>query len=354
MKRIIFFLSFSIGLSQLTQPALAFDLKKVRSILQSIPESARKGNVEPRLFEEIKTAKKEEKANAIVPIPRLELRSGDLLKGQILVETLDIQTPFGVLQIPQKEYQVIEFYPEADPAILKDIVAAIKELGHSDFKKRDQATKYLEKTYPDSIKAVTQASKSDDFEVRHRALKLLDEFSNNDDSLTGLDRREIDTIKTKGLKLEGKILLDVIPLKTDYGTLNIPKRDILKIVFNANQNQETQVEIPSSKLAPSNWVPTQVEISAGDKIEISAKGTMNVSNYGVNCGPDGSTRTSRVMRGFRMLTLVGKIGKSGTPFKVGSNYKANSKQKGQLFLSIVPFRYASAVGTYVANIKVKK
>ena len=55
-----------------------------------------------------------------------------------------------------------------------------------------------------------------------------------------------------------------------------------------------------------------------------------------------------------MLSLIGKVGKKGNPFLVGTGYKGKAKSSGRLYLAIVPFRYnpGGVSGKYEVKIKV--
>ena len=52
-----------------------------------------------------------------------------------------------------------------------------------------------------------------------------------------------------------------------------------------------------------------------------------------------------------MLSLVGKIGRKGTPFLIGANYKAITRAGGTLQLGVIPFRTNyTATGTYKVRV----
>ncbi len=106
-----------------------------------------------------------------------------------------------------------------------------------------------------------------------------------------------------------------------------------------------------------DWTDTGMEVQAGDKLHITAKGTVSMgNNTGITAegAPRGWTDTLRALmvpsagRG----ALVGRIGDSdaATPFFVGADGTVNAPIAGKLYLAINADSMQTADGSYSVHI----
>jgi len=85
----------------------------------------------------------------------------------------------------------------------------------------------------------------------------------------------------------------------------------------------------------ANALNTNIQVNAGSLLTISADGNINVgwSDHPGAYGPDGIPGTGNdPLSGFPYVSLLGRIGESGTVFFVGSSYSAIANETGKLYL----------------------
>jgi hypothetical protein len=91
----------------------------------------------------------------------------------------------------------------------------------------------------------------------------------------------------------------------------------------------------------TDWIPSGITVTKGKALQITASGTVNIFNNasGFSTGPTGtsvpSAPTCKTSGGESFLygALLGKIGKNGTPFLIGSSFLTSSAaSSGELYL----------------------
>ncbi len=87
----------------------------------------------------------------------------------------------------------------------------------------------------------------------------------------------------------------------------------------------------------SMWQDTGVTVAAGDTLTISSNGSA-WTHEGQPIGADGQPGTTVLgpntpLSGAPLMALIGRLGPTGTPFLVGSNYQATSVASGALYLA---------------------
>ena len=106
-----------------------------------------------------------------------------------------------------------------------------------------------------------------------------------------------------------------------------------------------------------DWVDTGMEVQAGDKLHITAKGTVNMgNNTGITA--DGATRGwTDTLRALTVPSagrgaLVGRIGDSdaATPFFIGADGTVNAPIAGKLYLAINADSMQTPDGQYQVHI----
>lgn len=80
--------------------------------------------------------------------------------------------------------------PPADPALRAEIERLVRDLGHSDYARREEATKRLEAIGADAVWALAPAAEGDDAEARLRAKDLLAKIA----WVSPAERKEIDRL----------------------------------------------------------------------------------------------------------------------------------------------------------------
>jgi hypothetical protein len=82
--------------------------------------------------------------------------------------------------------------------------------------------------------------------------------------------------------------------------------------------------------AKQEWVNTNLQVGAGEKVHFKATGQWD-TNWGGPTGPDGQ---SRRFQDLPLSALIGKCGEDGKPFLVGSETEWTADTSGTIYLQI--------------------
>lgn len=298
------------------------------------------------------------------PSPLFYFRDNSKVAGRPEIEILEVRTSYGLLKVPVAELVRVRFARRVSPEVEETIVRSIEQLGDEDFETRQKAAAALSDIGAAALPALRKAVKSTDEEVKQKAAELLSEIyaEQNDDAgngdgdalppLPGVDDEVISTRMT----IKGRIVQEQFSIDSRYGRLEVATGMLSGIVFRVVGPSSRKVNVAATFQPPGNWFDSKLEVERGQRFRINASGIVSVSNYGVSCGPDGTTRytSSRAYQGFPVLSLVGKIGKRGKAFLIGSDHKGKAGTSGKLYLAITPFYYnpGGAVGNYQVKIDV--
>jgi hypothetical protein len=248
--------------------------------------------------------------------PLFELKDGNRFRGQIELESLEVDTEFGVQKIPRARLVRIIFGLSSDPDHLKRLEALVEQLGDSDFEKREKAQEEILAMGLPAKEAVTEALKNKDPEVKSRAeaiLKVLQDFPGEAPS-------KEDKVETPSMTLTGRVKLASFPVRTAYGALQIPRKAIQSIDFRGAPRLKEFSVSPTAQ-GPQKTLNTGVRLKAGQKIKIKASGSVFLRNYGQPCNPDGlPTNSYGMWNNVPQGALFGRLGPDGPVFKIGADY----------------------------------
>lgn len=292
--------------------------------------------------------------------PMFHMRDGTRLAGVPQAANIQIKTVYGLLTVPMSELVKIRFCSSLDSGLSEKITKLIQQLGHEEFDLREDASEQLEAIGVPALKALEAAQKSEDEEIKARAEKLVarldesvEEPDESDIHLVPLEGEE-DEIETLEFTIKGKIEEKSFLVKTRYGSLDFNRSDILSIVFQEPLVTKLSFDVPGNTFAEKNkWFDSQADLAEGEEFKLRSSGTIILASLnGTKCGPDGTrsvnrASTSSTFKGFPTGSLVGKIGKTGKPFLVGSDYSGVVEKKGRLFLGM-----ALSAGVVQGKIKV--
>jgi hypothetical protein len=219
---------------------------------------------------------------------------GSAVKMTMLQSSLEVVTRYGKLAVPCAEIRRIEFGLRYPDGYSKRIDEAVDNLGSTNFKQRDAATKELVTLGEYAIPAVTRATKATDPEVARRAadvLKLLMEK-------VPPERQKVktqDTVTTGDFAIVGRIDSDILKAKTQYfGDVALKLSELRAMRWLAGA-AETEFAIDAAKYAMQNevWMDTGIELRHGSEVVIAAAGTIDLyPNSGqpgqFNSGPSGN------------------------------------------------------------------
>jgi hypothetical protein len=148
------------------------------------------------------------------------------MKLVLLDERIELDTPYGKLNIPLTAIDKIDFQTRIPGDVAKRIETAIADLGHASFKRREIATRDLEELAERAYPALVQAAKSADSEVAHRVEQLLEKIRARvlEDQLTV---RPYDVIYTADSKITGRIAAESLKVRTfQFGEQSLRLADI--------------------------------------------------------------------------------------------------------------------------------
>src|SRR5262245_2400213 len=107
--------------------------------------------------------------------PQVEVRfaDGSSVRMTVLQESLEIQTRYGKLTVPIHEVRRLELGMHMPEGVPERIEAAVRRLGSSSFREREDASQELVALGAYSYTAVHNASRSNDLEVAQRATEVI-------------------------------------------------------------------------------------------------------------------------------------------------------------------------------------
>ena len=278
--------------------------------------------------------------------PMFHMRDGTRLAGIPAGEGVKVKTAYGTLTVPMRELVRIRFCSSVDSNLSEKIAGLIQQLGHEEFDLREEATEKLTAIGLPALKALEKAQQSEDEEIKARAEKLVAQLEGNVEEpdedelhLVPLEGEE-DEVETAEFTIKGQIEEQNFMVKTRYGSLGFKRADILSIVFQEPLVTRLSFDVPGATLAEKNsWFDSQADLAEGEEFRLKASGILTLATHnGTKCGPDGTRSIKRTpppaFKEFPTGSLVGKIGKTGKPFLIGTDYEGVVEKKGRLFLGI--------------------
>lgn len=298
--------------------------------------------------EEYGPAKPDDKSSQVF------MQDGTFIVGQIDLETFEIVTEYGKLVVPRDQIIKMRIGKNANKELKEKIESLISKLGDQEFKVREEATKELNAMGIVVLQELRDAAKSEDIEVKTRAEKLVKEI----EASISPDAEEViddDEIVTRKFTIRGELLVENFVIETRYGTMRAAKKDVKAIVVSQPSGLRKTVIVSGTTHAGNNSMKdTGIDLKKGDRISISASGTVFIRNWGINVSPDGDQSYGQHFPNIPAGALMGKIGKSGTLFNVGSSYNATVEADGRLYLGIgVRDRYSNG-GDFRVKIQIDK
>jgi hypothetical protein len=282
---------------------------------------------------------------------------------------LAVTTKYGRLTIPVADVRRIDFgfrFPEGVEAKIRQ---AVEDLGSPVFQTREDAQKTLTGFAELAVPALKQAVSSADKEVSTRAGTVLKQLKEKlPDEKFNL--RDYDLIETAEFTFQGKIEATALKVTTQYfGQTTLKVADVRQIRGRgAGPGADDVVKVDATqygKVNDQSWLDTGIEVSADRPLELAVTGTVDLwpqqpGGYVVTAdgqprqgqappilGPNGQAYT------FMPGQLIGRIGDAGTPFPVGTSYKAaHGPGTGKLYLKIAASPWGNnSTGTYKVAVK---
>jgi hypothetical protein len=241
---------------------------------------------------------------------------------------------------------------------LKDLV---EQLGAEEYDLREDAMAQIRKLGAAAVPALKEYLNAEDEEVKSRVEKLIEELEEEEEepeedevAYTPIKGDE-DEVVTRQFTAMGTIIEKSFDVKTRYGQLVFNREDIVGVIFQEPLVLKKTFQLGGQHLAGKDqWLDTGVELEKEEEFELAATGTITIQNYGnTACGPEGTTNISSRYEKFPTGSLVAKVGQSGKPFLVGSEYKGKAEAKGKLFLGIA-LKTSSVGGNFDVELEKEK
>ena len=295
---------------------------------------------------------------------KISLMDGSIVTGKFSVNELAINTRFGSLKVPID--QIVSFAPglQSHPAFSKNLDELVTDLGADSFADRDKAQAALMKLGPDLRGELERRLKTAEAERQMRLQKILDDFEAQQ-SGDEVDKSRWwvneDVIVTPGFTVVGKITTPGFSVSNQYGKLDLKMEDIRDARRDAAEPEEIHknVSITGTAISQHAWT-TAVRLNKGDKVYITASGTIQMTPWGGNMAatPDGGGNFGVMQPGnLPGGSLIGRINDGGTPMRIGSKATFTADKAGLLQFGIaVPGDYSSYQfpGEYSVKVRVVK
>jgi hypothetical protein len=310
---------------------------------------------------------------------KLTMRDGNVMSGTSKMASVSLVTDYGKLEIPIKNVTALDLGITTDKVTTDKVIVLVKQLANSNEEMRKNAYNELVKMDIKAIPAINdfiysskfEASTFSDYTADGALLELQSKY-NVTDGFSSKDVISIDYEYSMG----GKYEFAKIDLKTEYGTLSIPKEKIkhIDVMYHGDsENGELTFKLLATKHISSNtnggWFKTGIMVKSGQKLIITASGEVTFASLsGSKYKPDGSivgsatTGTESYEGDYNSGStypsygnVVYKIGDSSTQtLKAGAKFSGNVQSSGMLYISIYETVYNAAnTGSYTVKISLK-
>lgn len=310
---------------------------------------------------------------------KLTLRDGNVVSGTSKMASVSLITAYGKLEIPIKNVTALDLGISSDKATNDKVANLIKQLSNSNEQMRKTAFDELVKLDIKAVPAISDFIYSSKYEpstytdyTADGALTELQSKYNVENSISDKDIVSIDYEYTMG----GTYDFAKIDLKTEYGTLSIPKEKIkhIDVMYSGDSGSgDMTFKLLATKHISSNtaggWLKTGIILKQGQKFSINASGEVTFASLsGSKYKPDGSIAgsTTAPINDYEgeyntgstypaYGNVVYKIGETSTQtLKAGAKFNGSAATTGMLFISIYETVYnASNTGSYTVKISLK-
>lgn len=310
---------------------------------------------------------------------KLTLRDGNVVSGTSKITSVSLSTAYGKLEVPIKNVTALDLGISVDKSNADKIANLLKQLSNSNEQLRKNAYDELVKMDIKAIPAISDFIYSSKYEpstytdyTADAALSELQSKYSVESTISDKDIVAIDYDYSMG----GTYDFVKIELKTEYGTLSIPKEKIkhIDVMYTGDSGSgDVTFKLLGTKHISSNtnggWLKTGIMLKQGQKLSITASGEVTFASLsGSKYKPDGSIAGSAAGIADNYEgdynsgstypaygNVVYKIGETSTQvLKAGAKFNGVAPAAGMLFISIYETVYnASNTGSYTVKISVK-
>ena len=274
---------------------------------------------------------------------RLHLMDGSIIAGKLSVAEIELETKFGTLKVPIESIRNFTPGLGSHPELSKQVNSLIEKLGSPDYDLREQSQKELlkmgEQVRPELEKHVADGDK----ERRERIkaiLEVLDEARDDEDASPRANWLiPHDSVETTEFTAIGKIITPQFTIDSNYGPLTVKLSDVRRGERESAEppRLEKSLTIDGSNIVHRGMKETGLRVVRGDKITISADGSIGMTPWGNNMfsTPDGGGNFGwLVQREIPGGMLVATIGNNNQYLKIGSRATITATKSGRLKLGV--------------------
>ncbi len=317
---------------------------------------------------EAKPAARPEEKPAVKPaLFEALLEDRSVVRLALLQAQIQVNTPYGTLDVPAEHIRHIDFTPRPVPDVHKRVAAAVEKLRNDVFAEREAGTRDLLTLGPASYWPLVAATRAEDLEVKKRAQSVLGKLEKKFPPQE-LRRKPHDLIQTPTFTIAGLIHGATLKVKSAYFGETQLKLGDLRSLRSLGSGREVTVAVDASRYAMppgTAWLETNVTIRARSRLVVQASGEIDmyplpgsIGQY--RAGPDGPKWAGGgALKGGgggaagSPGILLGRIGTSGKEFVIGARYEGLTEDEGVLYLRIVPSPWNNAsTGEYKVTIRV--
>lgn len=273
----------------------------------------------------------------------VRLRDGSIVNGEIrLTDELRLQTAYGLLVFPVNSLACLRPGQRLPQQEALNIQAAIKDLEHDDFSKRNDAQRNLEAFGARAMDLLRQSRAGASAEGRYR----IDAVINKIVSKNAPPLQTDDWVQAQDFQAQGFLQTETLALASRVGNLDIKLSEIDSVRWLCRGAQK--VFSLDADAAIRDWIDTEVDLSPGEKTVVSCSGTITLFNSGHSSSPTGTRNWNSGK--FLPGCVIAKLGQNGKPFSIGFNKQWVSEKKERLFLKIYcPENVLSSYGSQMSS-----
>jgi len=207
----------------------------------------------------------------------VRLTDGSLVRMIVLQENLELMTKYGKLTIPFRDVRRIEFGHHVPDGVAPQINEAIKLMGSTVYKHREDAAKELVQLGVLAYPSVQQAARSGDLEVAKRAQVILARIGEKV-APEQLKIKIDDTVQTADFSITGRIVSPSIKVRSaHFGDFDLKLAELRSVHLRSNAGDiEVTVEADKHGSVADQWLDTGVVVDPNLKLAITSEGQVDL------------------------------------------------------------------------------
>ncbi|HRG58572.1 MAG TPA: hypothetical protein PK323_06400 [Bacteroidia bacterium] len=298
----------------------------------------------------------------------IKLRNGNVMSGLSKIENVVLNTNYGVLNIPVKDLNLIEFGIIASEKVKQKIAAYVDLLQSGNEADCQHTFKSLCNVEMNAIPVLESYLDKDNCAYPEYGVEAAYNYVK---TLYGIENYIADDIITLvgDYRFPGVLDVSLMEIETEFGNLTIPREKIVSVEIVPDENAQNSVrnfKLEANQHISANlnggWLKTNIKLNKGQKFSLEAKGEIimaSLSNQSHKPSgaylPPGGAWTAGNDHDCNALPIFGnvvyRIGENGSMQKAGTKLSTTAVASGFLYLSIYEtvFNVANS-GNY--NVKV--